>query len=64
MQDHVVIHICFARCAISGVQAMAALTSLCLFAVIATPLADPHIKIPSSASFNDTSFATVCAKSG
>ena len=48
----------FARCAISGVQAIAALTSLCLFAVIATPLADPHIKIPSSESFKDTSLAT------
>ena len=48
----------FARCAISGVQAIAALTSLCLFAVMATPFADPHIKIPSSESFKDTSFAT------
>ena len=52
---------CLPKAAISGVHAMAARTRACLFAVIATPLADPQIKMPSDALPSSTSVATAWA---
>ena len=49
---------CLPKAATSGVQANAARTSACLLAVMATPLADPQIKMPSSAWPEATSSAT------
>jgi len=53
-----------ANLAKSGCQQRAARISLCLLAVIATPLPLPQIKIPHPASPLSTALATGWAKSG
>ena len=52
---------CFTSLATSLFQANPARTDWCLLAVIATPLAEPQIKMPKSADALATSSETACA---